>query len=160
MQLLSVEEQQHLDDLLKYLRPYYRDHIAVYSRPFDGVTELLESLKARNKKLAIATNKPSYFTVPLIETLQLTYYFDVIHSGDTVTQKKPDPEMAESIITIMNEKKQDVLFVGDSETDFKTAVNAGIDIALFTKGFEYPDVLTRLSSTFFFDDYHSLINTL
>ncbi len=159
-QILSVEEQTHLDHLLSHLRPYYRDHIADYSKPFEGVIELLVSMKKQEKKLAVATNKPSYFTLPLLERLKLTPYFSVIHSGDTVTQKKPHPEMAESIISLLDVAKENVLFVGDSETDYKTAINAEIDIALFTNGFEYPEVLARLSPTFFFDDYHSLINSL
>lgn len=62
-------------------------HAALYS----GVLAGLDDMRAQGLRLAVVTNKPQVFTLPLLTHTGLTPLFDLVVSGDTCARKKPDP---------------------------------------------------------------------
>jgi len=65
------------------------------------------------------------------QTLQ---YFDVIVGGEDVAAHKPDPEGLLKAISMVGCQKEEVLFVGDSTVDARTAKNAGVDFVAVLTG--------------------------
>jgi phosphoglycolate phosphatase len=108
---------------LEYFREYYAEHLLDYTRPYPGVLEALEALDGR--PLAVLTNKPVRFTLPIVEGLGLTSRFARIYGEDSFPRKKPDPVGLQALLTEFHASPREALMVGDSETDVLTARNAG-----------------------------------
>ncbi|HAF56172.1 MAG TPA: phosphoglycolate phosphatase, partial [Thauera sp.] len=73
----------------------FRRHYAVVNGArttiYPGVIETLQTLRARDIRLAVVTNKAEAFTLPLLARMEIAHYFDTVVSGDTLAVKKPDP---------------------------------------------------------------------
>ena len=87
----AMTPAQHEALLARYL-DYYGAHIAVGSRPFDGLVPLLEKLKAQGVKLAVCTNKMEHMSRLLLDELDLSRFFVALAGRDTLRNAKPHPE--------------------------------------------------------------------
>ena len=70
---------------------HYGAHVSLHSRPFPGVVEGLQALRAMGVHVACITNKAEVFTIPLLRDTGLLDYFELVLSGDTLPKRKPDP---------------------------------------------------------------------
>ena len=73
----------------QYFTDYYRDHLCVASRLYDGVAATLTALRARNLPLAVVTNKNEALARRLLADLHIAEYFALIYGGDTLPEKNP-----------------------------------------------------------------------
>lgn len=115
--------------------PYYDVHNADKSRPYPGITELLEQLQAAGVILAVASNKYQSATEKLV-----AHYFPHIRFSAVLGQReginvKPDPTIVHDILNATQVDKAEVLYVGDSDVDMQTAANAGVAACGVTWGF-------------------------
>jgi phosphoglycolate phosphatase len=111
---------------------YYEAHIAVGTRPFDGLEAALDRLAGMRVKLAICTNKLEGLSRKLISALGWQDRFVALVGGDTLPVRKPDP--APLFETIARAGGGRAAFVGDSITDTDTARAAGIPCVAVTFG--------------------------
>ena len=83
------------DDLFDKALPIfwslYENNVCVRSRLYDGVMEGLDYLKSCGYRLGCVTNKARSFTIPLLEQIGISQYFEVSICGDDTARKKPDP---------------------------------------------------------------------
>ena len=114
---------------------YYADNIAVGSRPFEGVPELLDMLLAAGARLAVCTNKFEVLSRSLLQELGLAARFGAIAGGDTLAVRKPAPGHLTGVIDMAGGRPDRAVMVGDSEVDFATAVAAGIPAIGVTFGY-------------------------
>lgn len=105
------------------------------TRAYPGVAETLPLLKARGLKLGVVTNKAEAFIAPLLDELGLGQYFDCLVGGDTLPQKKPDPEPLWHACERVGVPREAALMVGDSGNDALCARRAGIPVLLMTYGY-------------------------
>jgi phosphoglycolate phosphatase len=80
--------------------------------------------------------------IPLIEGL-FPGYFEVILGETSELKRKPSPEMLFYAIEALKLSKEDVLFVGDSDVDMQTAINANVDAIAVLWGFRDETVLKK-----------------
>lgn len=120
---------------LQSFRRHYGEHVADASRPFPGVVEGLERLKAARLPLACITNKAEQFTIPLLLATHLYGYFDLILSGDTLPKKKPDPLPLLHAAEYFRVPIQDLLLIGDSSNDTQAARAAGCHVFVVPYGY-------------------------
>jgi len=113
----------------------YNDHIADESRPFPGVVEALEALKARGARLVVCTNKLTGLSVNLLEALDLARLFDAVVGADAAPAVKPDPRHLETAIAAAGGSKDRALLVGDAATDAGAARAAGVPLILVSFGY-------------------------
>ena len=102
--------------------PYYDQHNADKSRPYPGITELLDELQAKGLQVAVASNKYQAATEKLI-----AHYFPNIRFTAVFGQR--------DILKIAQISKEDVLYVGDSGVDMQTAIHAEVTSCGVTWGF-------------------------
>ncbi len=104
---------------------YYKEHCADVSFVYDGINELLISLRAMDISVAIVTNKAQSMTDTLVPKLMDKNIFcAVIGQRDTVPTK-PEPHMPFLAMSEMDVNPDECLFVGDSNTDMETGLNCG-----------------------------------
>lgn len=101
---------------------------------YPGVLELIEKWKKQGYKLAVVTTKYRCRIEGILGKYQKTGLFDVIIGGDSVKHPKPDPEGILKVLELWGMSKEDVLYVGDSLVDARTAQAAGVDFAGVTTG--------------------------
>ncbi len=144
---------QNYARLCKNFKQIYRENLTKKSRPYPNVRETLFSLYEKNYKLGICTNKANDLTQQILDKLDIAKYFSAIIGGDSLPVNKPSPQPLLTIIEKLNCNK--AIFVGDSEIDAETAINAKIPFILFTKGY----LKKPLNEIYFnekFDNFSSL----
>jgi phosphoglycolate phosphatase len=114
---------------------YYKDNHKRELRLYKGIKELLQELKEKGFKLAVATNAYRVSTRQSLIYLDIIDYFDAIVCGDEVQWAKPHPDMLLKILDELNIKPQEAIFVGDGERDQEAAKRANIDYIMVHWGF-------------------------
>lgn len=152
----SCPQVDLVEPILKQFLEYYGAHIAAQSRPYDGVCEALHNLRKR-AALGLVTNKQSGLTRPLLDALDLTHFFEVIVSGDTLTESKPAPEPALHACKAMGVNAAQTLFVGDSITDVHCARAAGCDIVCVSGGYSHGTPAEDLGADAVIDSLTALV---
>ena len=94
---------------------------------FEGILEMLKELKKKNIKLAIATNAYRNSTLEALNHLNLKDFFDFIVCFDDVGEGKPSPKMLFKLLNLSGVKKEQAIFIGDSDRDYLAAKSAGIE---------------------------------
>ena len=115
--------------------PYYDQHNADKSRPYPGVTELLETLQTAGMQLAVASNKYQAATEKLIAHYFPKIKFTAVFGQRESIPVKPDPIIVKEILQIAKVQEEETLYVGDSGVDMQTAINAGVTSCGVTWGF-------------------------
>lgn len=124
-----------IDPLYSHFLEHYAANLAVHTRPFDGVVTSLETLRAQGWKLAVCTNKVERLTLPLLEALDLSQYFDAVVGGDTFACSKPNAEPVYGAIERAGGRIEGSIMIGDSGTDINAARNAGIPVIAVDFGY-------------------------
>ncbi|WP_291530435.1 HAD family hydrolase [Bacteroides sp. UBA939] len=115
--------------------PYYNRHNADRSRPYPGITALLDELQAKGLRLAVASNKYQAATAKLIAHYFPNIRFTAVFGQREGINVKPAPAIVHEILEIARVSKEDVLYVGDSGVDMQTAINAEVTSCGVTWGF-------------------------
>jgi phosphoglycolate phosphatase len=102
---------------------------------FPGVSEGLRTLRAMQLPLACVTNKAERFTLALLEHLQLARCFEQVIAGDTLPQKKPDPQPLLHACRGFGIAPGDMLMIGDSANDVEAARAAGCPVFCVSYGY-------------------------
>lgn len=104
---------------------------------FKGINELLTELKNNDVKVCIATNKPQIALEAIVKKLFPNIEFDALLGQRPNKPEKPDPFIIFEIMKKLGLKEDDCVYIGDSEYDYKTAHNAGIDFICVTYGYGF-----------------------
>lgn len=113
-------------------------------RPMGGAREILEFLRGRGMKVALATNRGST-TADLLGILGLAGFFEVVVTARHVANIKPHPEPLLLALERLGVGREEALFVGDNEVDLRAGRAAGIKTVLLTKE-EAGDGVERVGS--------------
>lgn len=109
--------------VLADFKDYYRDHVNDCTKPYDGICEMLKNLREVGIYVGINSNKYDAALQSLCKN-----HFDALYdfaAGECeTTPKKPDPTAAERIINAAGVKKDEAIYIGDSDVDIRTAENA------------------------------------
>lgn len=154
--LVATGGDEQLDNLLPGLVDFYAAHIIDHTRPFPGVIDALDALRARGVALAVVTNKREQLSTALLDALGLTDRFACVIGGDTpgLAAMKPDRAPIDLMLRRCRATGP-AAFVGDSIYDVEAARGAGIPVALFA-----PDGGDIPGANAVFTDYRDLLPTL
>ncbi len=104
---------------------YYSKHMIDMTKPYDGIEDLLSELKEKNYNLAVVSNKPHKFTVDVVEKYFKDIFAVVYGQRDNV-EVKPNPASVYEVIEDFNVGKEQCIYIGDSDIDMHTAINADV----------------------------------
>ena len=125
-------------------RAHYMQHSLDTTRPYDGITEVLQQLKRRGCRMAVVSNKM------MAATQELCHHFfpDVVevaigeHEAEGI-RKKPAPDSVIAALKALGVGKDEAVYVGDSDVDIQTARNAGLPCISVLWGFRDRDFLLQ-----------------
>ena len=119
------------DKILADFIAYYEKHCAIKTAPYDGVVDCIKTLRAAGLKIAVNTNKVEPAAIALCDDY-FPGLFDIISGSRPGMPPKPAPD---GIYEILNRADMDgksdgqrAVFIGDSDVDMQTGMNAGLDV--------------------------------
>ena len=114
------------ESVRKEYQAYYQEHAQVFTAPYDGVTDMLLELQRRGVRLAVFSNKPHADTCRVVASYFPDVAFDAVRGQMEGIPVKPDPTGALEIAAAMALKPEEFAYLGDTGTDMRCAVNAGM----------------------------------
>jgi phosphoglycolate phosphatase len=126
----ALPEEKRSNEIIRIclegFRQDYGRNWNVNTKPYDGVTEMLDALKAHGLKLAILSNKPHEFTKLCVSGLLPNWTFDAVSGHREPIPRKPHPAGALKIAEELRIPPSGFLYLGDTAIDMKTAVAANM----------------------------------
>jgi phosphoglycolate phosphatase len=118
------ESAAALEPLVVEYRRIYDETWPRTSPPYPDIPRLLEDLAKKGIKMGVLSNKSEEFTRRMVVELLPQCYFDAVFGARPGVPLKPHPAVPLEIARIMGTNPENMLFVGDSGVDMRTAVNA------------------------------------
>lgn len=126
------------DKILADFIAYYEKHCAIKTAPYAGIVDCIKALRAAGLKIAVNTNKVEPAAIALCDDY-FPGLFDIISGSRPGMPPKPAPD---GIYEILNRAGMDgksegqrAVFIGDSDVDMQTGMNAGLDVIGVDWGF-------------------------
>ncbi len=111
---------------IEAMRDEYRLRQTETTKPYEGIPELLDGLTARRLPLAVLSNKPDYPTRELVAKLLPRWRFEPVLGESPAIPRKPDPTGALAIARSLQIPPRELLYLGDTDIDMRTATAAGM----------------------------------
>jgi phosphoglycolate phosphatase len=141
------------DKALSIYRPHHTQALKVKGavKLLSGAGGILNFLKAKGYKLAIASNRPTKFTRIILKVLGLLPLFDVVLCADKVDRPKPYQDILWAIARRLKVDRQEVLYVGDMTIDVDCARRAGVRVVAVATGSSSKKELKNLKPWYIID---------
>jgi phosphoglycolate phosphatase len=148
---LFPESREAEERALEVLKQLDVKNYVVYLKMEPHLIETLQALKGRGILRAINTNRTT--SVPaLMDRFNLRPHFDMVVTALDVKHSKPHPESVQKILHTLGVKREETLFVGDSEVDRATADASGVKFAAYKN--------REIAKEVFLEDHLDVLNYL
>jgi phosphoglycolate phosphatase len=152
-----LETTQVPREALDAFEERYGEVCCVESRVLAEVTATVEHLHQRGIAMAVCTNKPTGFSVKIVEHLGLAPFFRSVIGPDAAGTRKPDPRHLLHALSTVSCEPREALFVGDMPIDIAAARNSGIDVAAIASGSATRRQLLAAAPDFLIDSFSDLL---
>ena len=145
-----------MDTLLGILQKTYEEHPFDRARVYPGIERILEKSVAGGYKLGVLSNKDDLLVKRIVGELFGQVPVIRVQGATGQIPLKPDPTSAHMFARFAGCPADSVLFVGDTEVDYQTALAAGMRIAVVTWGFRSRAALESAGCEPLFDSVEEL----
>lgn len=152
--------EETIKKVLSGFAHYYTTNYLNKTIPYEGIDELLDELVSMGIKLGINSNKRNDFVNNLVEKYFSRIPFKGVFGERKEVPKKPDPYAAHEIAGLMGLKSEEILYIGDSNTDIMTAKNANMDSIGVLWGFRAYDELKETGAKFIVSNPKEIIKII
>ena len=129
-----------LEEALGRFLALYDGRLTHHTRPYEGIPQLLDDLRAEHVSMALLTNKPREQSVKILDVFDLAKFFPWVVGGDGPWPRKPAPDGARFLMNQASAGPGETMLIGDSMVDLQTSRNAGVRICLARYGFGFADL--------------------
>lgn len=113
----------------------YNGRLLETTKPYDGISALIDDAVDLGVRLGVITNKPEAPSLTILNSFNLTMSFCWVIGGDGKFPRKPDPASLNWLIADAGADPSRTLYIGDSQIDCDTARAAGTRFCLANYGF-------------------------
>lgn len=142
----SSNDSCNILSMLSDFKIYYTKHCNDFTKPYDGILELLNRLKSDGFKLGCVSNKAKYALDILVEN-HFKGYFDCVLGDGEGYKRKPDSEIIVEASKRLGVKLDEFLYVGDSDVDVLTVLNSKCYGIFVSYGYRDINVLKDAGAT-------------
>ena len=146
---LPGEARPRVEACVEAFKGYYSTHVNVYTRPYPGVPEMLERLRAAGIRTGVCSNKFDAAVRLLCEAHFGALLDDFAGEGVNMP-KKPAPDGCRRLMEKWGTGRAETLYAGDRDVAVQTARNAWLDCASVTWGFCPRTALQAAGATRYF----------
>lgn len=152
------EELTRLEQAMEVYGKVFSVNCTYNVKPYDGIVEMLDSLRERGIKVAVLSNKPHLQTIDVVTEILGKERFDCMNGQREGVKRKPDPAGVFEIMKELGVNKEECLYIGDSDVDMKTAIRAGVTSVGVSWGFRSREVLKEAGADYIIDTPKELLN--
>ena len=134
-------ELLHVEKAMEVYGRVFKENCTYHVAPYEGIEELLNTLKALGVRLAVLSNKPHLQTKDVVATFFGADTFTCVQGQQEGIPRKPDPSAVFMIANELNAACEECLYIGDSDVDMQTGNAAGVTTIGVTWGFRSREVL-------------------
>ena len=149
--------KDRIEDVFETLEKHYKIHCMDTTKPYDGIIDLLKKLREKGFQTAVVSNKVDFAVQDLVDDF-FRGLFDIAIGEREGVRKKPAPDSVYKVMKAFHLAKEDVVYIGDSDVDFETAKNAGVDYILVEWGFRDRSFLESLGASVFAKKPEDILN--
>ena len=152
------DSEAEVDHAVDVYRAYNKAHHDELVTLFDGVEEVLRTLKERGCSLGVMSNKKRDIVDMGLSHTGIGRYIDAVLGGDEIDRPKPDPQ---GILRVCGELRHDhdnVVYVGDSPSDIEAAKNMAAFSVAFVSDASREEALQALSPCALIHEFRELID--
>ena len=128
------ESNPLFEETFAQFKEYYGEHCNDNTKPYEGMIELLETLKSKGYSVAIVSNKID-FAVKELSVLYFKGIVPVAIGEKEGVRRKPAPDTVREALKELGRTAEESVYVGDSDVDIETAKNAGMPCVSVLWGF-------------------------
>lgn len=157
----SVPEGTNAQDektCFEKFRSHYLEHMDDTTAPYEGVNALLRTLSQKGIGTAVVSNKLDAAVKGLCKKHfpSLTGAFGVSEESE----RKPAAVNVVKALDLLGAKREEAVYVGDSEVDIQTAQNAGIDMIGVSWGYRSRKFLLSSGAKHIVDTPEEILSNL
>ena len=108
--------REHVEEAIRIYRSRYIPIGRFENHPYPGIRELLEQLRCDGHKLYVATSKPEWMSIEILEHFYLAKYFDMICGAATDLSRNSKEAVIAHLLSQCN-AKHNAIMVGDTAYD-------------------------------------------
>ena len=157
--LPETSSSKEIDECLDAFHKYYKVHSQDKTKPYGKMEELLKKLKEKGIHTAVLSNK---FDAAVKELAD--YYFpgllELAYGERDGVRTKPAPDSVFAIMEELKTNPEHTIYVGDSDVDMETAVNANVPAVGVTWGFRDRALLEEKGATYIIDQPLELLELI
>ena len=140
-----------IDEVFADFRSYYMQHSLDATKPYDGITEILQELQQRGCKMAVVSNKMMAATQELVAHFFPEIEVAIGENEAEGIRKKPAPDMVFEALNRLGAEAESAVYIGDSDVDIQTAMNAGVPCISVLWGFRNREFLLEHGAQHFIE---------
>ena len=147
-------------EAIAHFRKYYDEVGKLENEVYENIKVMLETLKSRGYKLAVATSKPTLFSVEILKHFGLDQYFDFISGATfdgTLIQKGDIIKVA---LDKLGLNPSETIMIGDRKHDVLGAKEHGLDSIGVLYGFGNREELVETGATFIVKEVLDILDIL
>jgi len=134
-------DEQAIDKAFASYIEHHQAQCTMQTQLFPGAHAYLEQLRRSGHAIAVVTNKPEQFAVPVAKHLGLDEFTSVIVGGDTLPTRKPDPAMLRHALKQLGSSSDGATMVGDGLQDIRSGKRMGVRTIACLFGYGDPTAL-------------------
>lgn len=151
-------ELLHVEKAMEVYGRIFKENCTYRVAPYEGIVEMLDTLKALGVRLAVLSNKPHLQTKDVVATFFGTDTFACVQGQQEGIPRKPDPTAVFMIAKELNVTSDECLYIGDSDVDVQTGNGAGVTTIGVTWGFRSKEVLKENGAAYIVDKAEEIIS--
>ena len=149
--------EDNVQKMASYFLPYYDAHKCDFTRPYDGILQMLDIITGKGVRLAVASNKYQDGAEKLVSHFFGEHDFVKILGQREGQPIKPDPAIVDQILAeVPSITKSETVYVGDSNVDMQTGANAEVRTIGVTWGFRSREELASYNPSAIVDSAEAL----
>ena len=153
-------DEPTMDRCFAQMMADYGEHSLVKTHLYAGVPDLLRALRVVGLRLAVLSNKADEPAQRIVAALFESGAFDLVAGARPDLPLKPDPAGALLIAASLGLEPGRMLCIGDSPTDMRTALAAGMIPVGVSWGFRTRDELVTAGASALIDDPLELLELI
>jgi len=158
IQVAGDPNAERIEEAMEVYGRIFKKYCTYHVAPYEGIVELLQELKAQGVRLAVLSNKPHLQTRDVVATFFEEHTFTSVYGQQDGVPRKPDPAAVHMILEELGVKREECLYIGDSDVDMQTGCAAGVPTVGVTWGFRSKDVLVEHGAAHVVDKPNEIIS--
>ena len=157
--LPAYVKEEELNNIISIFKGYYKEHMLEHTKPYDGIIQMLDTLRKNGCKIGVVSNKFD----DAVKGLCKNYFgnlVDIAIGEGYGIEKKPDPKGVIKAIKQLDSSCENSVYIGDSEVDIQTAQNAGLPCISVLWGFKDKNFLINNGAKNFAETPNDIIKII